>query len=423
MRSSEQFTPINHFLKTYSRSVSSHYPLTFSFYDSIYCGLFLQNHARGKTTVVPPPRPPRLSSSSNKITVNPPLPDKPIHVSSPDEAKVIDSQIDNKELKHEIKIEEAQIFQRLKFPLFLQLSLIHLKLLILKDELQFAIDTKAFQKAKEITAENKLWSQWRENLLLSLEDLPRFSEDLNVVKFDVLEQLESHFRNCLEKDESEDLLAGIDSFRTELINVIEESIFNQRQNMPLRLSEHVTTSPISHSDPSIFTYPLPPNKFTHVFLTHTWRRDEEGRDNHMRVARINEALKKRGIITWFDSDRMSGTIRSTMTKALYSTCCVLIFITREYEKKVNLDDESDNCYFEFKVVSEDHQLVNMRIPVVMEKSMTNPNEWNRGILKAELGGKLFFDMSSDKEEEIETRCDEIVGRMMELLKGKYPTYY
>jgi len=44
----------------------------------------------------------------------------------------------------------------------------------------------------------------------------------------------------------------------------------------------------------------------HVFLTHDWGKDTEGRDNHKRVSRINVALQKRGIITWFDEDRMEG---------------------------------------------------------------------------------------------------------------------
>jgi hypothetical protein len=51
----------------------------------------------------------------------------------------------------------------------------------------------------------------------------------------------------------------------------------------------------------------PPRSF-HVFLTHDWGdKDELGRNNHDTVSRINEALKSRGLVTWFDSDRMART--------------------------------------------------------------------------------------------------------------------
>ena len=45
---------------------------------------------------------------------------------------------------------------------------------------------------------------------------------------------------------------------------------------------------------------------TDVFLTHDWGVDKEGRDNHARVAYINDLLKKGGITTWFDSEKMTG---------------------------------------------------------------------------------------------------------------------
>ena len=36
---------------------------------------------------------------------------------------------------------------------------------------------------------------------------------------------------------------------------------------------------------------------TDVFLSHNWRKDESGRDNHKRVSLINKWLKKRGYET------------------------------------------------------------------------------------------------------------------------------
>ena len=49
---------------------------------------------------------------------------------------------------------------------------------------------------------------------------------------------------------------------------------------------------------------------TDVFLTHDWGTDELGRDNHSRVAEVNTALKAAGLTTWFDSEKMTGTLMS-----------------------------------------------------------------------------------------------------------------
>ena len=51
-----------------------------------------------------------------------------------------------------------------------------------------------------------------------------------------------------------------------------------------------------------------------AFLSHNWGLDMEEHDNHKRVARLNRKLKKRGIRTWFDADRMQGHIIDKMVE-------------------------------------------------------------------------------------------------------------
>ena len=63
------------------------------------------------------------------------------------------------------------------------------------------------------------------------------------------------------------------------------------------------------------TYESPLSGFD-AFLTHDWGTDSLGRKNHDRVAAINVALKKRGVVTWFDSDRMTGV-------CVYVCVCVI----------------------------------------------------------------------------------------------------
>jgi hypothetical protein len=55
-----------------------------------------------------------------------------------------------------------------------------------------------------------------------------------------------------------------------------------------------------------------------AFLSHTWSADEEGRDTHTRVAQLNEFLKRRGVRTWFDAERMEGNIVQKMVQARLS---------------------------------------------------------------------------------------------------------
>ena len=71
-----------------------------------------------------------------------------------------------------------------------------------------------------------------------------------------------------------------------------------------------------------------------MFLAQCWGKDGSGRDNHARVARMNDKLKARGVITWFDADRMVGNIQQQMAGGIDSTSCMLIFITEAYHDKV-----------------------------------------------------------------------------------------
>ena len=56
--------------------------------------------------------------------------------------------------------------------------------------------------------------------------------------------------------------------------------------------------------------PLPPGCDYHVFLTHDWGNcDELGRNNHATVSLVNQGLKRRGLVPWFDDERMASPSR------------------------------------------------------------------------------------------------------------------
>jgi hypothetical protein len=88
-----------------------------------------------------------------------------------------------------------------------------------------------------------------------------------------------------------------------------------------------------------------------------------------------------------------------MSDALGASMSILVFITREYEKKVNSGKPTDNCCFEFNSTCTDEVLMNGRISLVMDPSMRNTGKWKNGRLKHELGSNLYIDLANDFDDE------------------------
>jgi hypothetical protein len=53
-----------------------------------------------------------------------------------------------------------------------------------------------------------------------------------------------------------------------------------------------------------------------VFISHTWDKDDEGRDNHDRAKRLNAGLQRVGLKTWFDEEQMQDNILNRMTQGI-----------------------------------------------------------------------------------------------------------
>jgi hypothetical protein len=156
-----------------------------------------------------------------------------------------------------------------------------------------------------------------------------------------------------------------------------------------------------------------PVVLTDCFLTHDWGMDENNRSNHNRVAKVNQFLKNKGLITWFDEDRMEGNVRRKMTEGIDNTLCMVVFITDRYRNKVNGTEDRDNCRYEFTYGVEQKGPQRM-VPVVMEERMLNAREW-RQELGAALGTKLYVNMVSDNEEEFNARCMELYQRIVSVI--------
>ena len=111
------------------------------------------------------------------------------------------------------------------------------------------------------------------------------------------------------------------------------------------------------------------------------------------MKRINDAIKNRGVISWFDEEeRMSGSTRQKMVEGIENSDIIVVFITEAYRDKVNSGGGRDNCRFEFQHAFE-QKGPEVMIPVVMEPGMRNARDWT-GVLGAALSTHLFIDFSS-----------------------------
>ena len=150
-------------------------------------------------------------------------------------------------------------------------------------------------------------------------------------------------------------------------------------------------------------------KRTHVFLTHDWGKDETGRDNHERVAKVNDWLKANGVITWFDTDRMTGRVVQTMFDGIDNCCVVVVFVTRNYIDKVGgKNGDGDNCLKELNYADMRKTTKSMHV-VVHEAGCRNPKTWD-GTMGL-MAGKLYDDNVDDD------KFDENMPKLLKTIKG------
>ena len=110
---------------------------------------------------------------------------------------------------------------------------------------------------------------------------------------------------------------------------------------------------------------------THCFLSHAWSKDEQDRDTHARVSKINRWLNDKWIDTWFDEKDLHDDITRAMTSGIDNTKCVVVFITKRYIEKVNGTNPNDNCKREFEY-AERTKGVDKLVSVVFEPAAREP---------------------------------------------------
>lgn len=143
-----------------------------------------------------------------------------------------------------------------------------------------------------------------------------------------------------------------------------------------------------------------------LFLSHAWTEDECGRNTHERVRAVRDALRVRGIGTWFDQDHMIDNMDACMASGIECSNVFCVFLTRAYCRKVDAASKRstvrDNCYKEFSYAQ---TICKHTLCVVFEPSMLSISQWPCGIVKMHLGNKLYVDGSGDDADAI---ADDIV---------------
>ena len=159
---------------------------------------------------------------------------------------------------------------------------------------------------------------------------------------------------------------------------------------------------------------------TDIFLSHNWGEDGSGRDNHQRVALINQELKNMGYETWFDEYEMAGNIAERMSEGIEHTKAVVIFLTRKYYEKVNGENALDNCKREFIYAVEKRTPAKMLV-VVMEECMCNTKTWTK-LVGFNFSARLYVDMSGNLEDRnyLHQQMESLQKQLEKMLNGVQP---
>ena len=85
-----------------------------------------------------------------------------------------------------------------------------------------------------------------------------------------------------------------------------------------------------------------------AFLSHSWSTNDDGCSNHEIVSKVNAELRRQGISTWFDEERMIGNVQKQMVDGIDASEVAVVFISYAYIKKVAEGETTDNCCFELQ---------------------------------------------------------------------------
>jgi len=153
-----------------------------------------------------------------------------------------------------------------------------------------------------------------------------------------------------------------------------------------------------------------------VYITHDGGADGAGRRSHERVAKINEYLRGRGLVTWCDAESVEGDVIDKVCSGIDDTDVVLVCISQAYLDKVGGKHGAlDTCKKEFEY-AERTKGAEKLVPVVTDGAVRNPRDWRGGVGMV-LGSRSFKDLSMDESEPLwEANLHALYDELM-ALKG------
>tara|TARA_A100001015_G_scaffold201187_1_gene224626 strand:+ start:982 stop:1581 length:600 start_codon:yes stop_codon:yes gene_type:complete len=123
-----------------------------------------------------------------------------------------------------------------------------------------------------------------------------------------------------------------------------------------------------------------------LFISHTWKNDEENRRTHNRAMLLVKQLRKDGWSVWFDEDNLKyGNIDAAMADGIEQSSYFIMLLTKKYIDKVNNGCKNvpinDNCAKEFNCALVRGKPI---IPMIFELAVKDVSKWSSGVLT------LFF---------------------------------
>ncbi len=123
-----------------------------------------------------------------------------------------------------------------------------------------------------------------------------------------------------------------------------------------------------------------------AFASHNWGHNGI---THARVVKVCNVLRERGVDVWLDETHMRGNILDAMCHGIDESDVVIVFVTREYIKKVQSGSSTDNVRREFMYASQAaHKMIAVRFDADLGCRWPGP-------VGMVLGSSLYVDMSKD----------------------------
>ena len=83
-----------------------------------------------------------------------------------------------------------------------------------------------------------------------------------------------------------------------------------------------------------------------AFISYAWGTDSQGRWTRERAAVLSDALRERGLSSWFNTGQIRDNMMATACEAIDRADIVVVCLTEQYVKRVNAEAD-DRCRIEF----------------------------------------------------------------------------